>query len=246
MFVFHKINTKWSPRYPKLIPKWSLGNHRPSGHQVATNHRWLPTNQLVTRRPLSYPNAANYVVVTKLFQIDPKLVSKWPQNSNGKVAWKRLIRGYKGKCGQQVVTKRPPFYLTVVTKQSPIDPNLVTKRSPIGHELIGKWPPCGHQLINWSPSDHRVILKKSTSGYQLISKWSKCGHQTAINVVWKQQAIPKWFQSLKWSTSAYKKVTKRPSWNLKVVPKWSQSSQQMIQKWSPSNHQITKQQPNGS
>ena len=80
----------------------------------------------------------------------------------------------------------------------------------------------------------------------LIPKWSKCSHQTAINVVRKQQAIPKWFKSLKWSTSAYKKVTKRPSWNLKVVPKWSQSSQQMIQKWSPSNHQITKRSPSSN
>ena len=169
-------------------------------------------------RPTSFPNAAN-----KLSPNDPKLIPNWSQSghktANGKVAWKRLIRGYKGKGGQQVFTKQPPLYLIVVTKQPPIDPNLVTKRSPIGHKLIGKWPPCGHQLINWSPSDHRVILKKSTSGYQLISKWSKCGHQTAINVVWKQQAIPKWLKSLKWSTSAYKKVTKQPSWNLKVATK---------------------------
>ena len=82
--------------------------------------------------------------------------------------------------------------------------------------------------------------------HKKITKSSQSDLNLAINVVWKQQAIPKWLQSLKWSTSAYKKVTKRPSWNLKVVPKWSPSSQQMIQKWSPSNHQITKRSPSNN
>ena len=123
---------------------------------------------------------------------------------------------------------------------------MVTKKSPSGHKLIGKWPST-HLLVFKRPSSYpKEVNEWLPIDPKLFPKGSKCGHQTAINVVWKQQAIPKWLQSLKWSTSAYKKVTKRPSWNLKVVPKWSPSSQQMIQKWSPSNHQLTKWSPSSN
>ena len=125
---------------------------------------------------------------------------------------------------------------------------MATNWSESGHKLIGKWPqidrkvatkwPSTYQFVKRPPSYLKEVIEWLPIDPKLIPKWSKCGHQRAINVVWKQQAIPKWFQSLKWSTSTYKKVAKRPSWNLKVVPKWSPSSQQMIQKWSPSNHQM--------
>ena len=120
----------------------------------------------------------------------------------------------------------------VVTKGSQTDPKVVTMRLP------SKWSPPTHQFVKRPPIYPEEVNEWLTIDPKSIPKWSICGQQTTIDVVSKQQAIPKWFQSLKWSTSAYKKVTKRPSWNLKVVPKWSPSSQQMIQKRSPSNHQM--------
>ena len=165
-------------------------------------------------------------MVTKGPQIDRKVATKWSYTP-------------------QLVTKRPPLYLTVVTNWSQSGHQEVTKRPQIDRKVATKWPST-HQFVKRPPIYPEEVNEWLTIDPKLIPKWSICGQQTTIDVVWKQQAIPKWFQSLKWSTSAYKKVTKRPSWNLKVVPKWSQSSQQMIQKWSPSNHQITKQQPNGS
>ena len=110
------------------------------------------------------------------------------------------------------------MYLTVVTEQPPIDPKVVTKRSPSGHKLIGIWP-LTHQLVTKRPPSYpKEVNKWLPIDPILIPKWSKCGHQTAINVVWKQQAIPK----------------------------WSPSSQQKIQKWSPSNHQLTKWSPSSN
>ena len=131
-----------------------------------------------------------------------------------------------------------------------------TNWSQSGHQEVTKWPQIDRKVATKWPSTHQFVKRPPiypeevnewlTIDPKLIPKWSICGQQTTIDVVWKQQAIPKWFQSLKWSTSAYKKVTKRPSWNLKVVPKWSPSSQQMIQKWSPSNHQLTKWSPSSN
>ena len=174
---------KWQPSDPSVVTKWSS------------------THQLVTKQPPRYPNTANI-----LSPNDPKLIPNWSisncsqsghktntkQQSGLKAVNKWLKRQRWSTSGHQRVTKRPQLYLTVATKQPPIDPKVVTKRSPSCHKF-GNWP-SAHQLVTKRPPSYpKEVNKWLPIDPKLIQKWSKCGHQTAINVVWKQQAIPKWF-----------------------------------------------------
>ena len=152
---------KWQP----ITDGCQLTNWSPGGHSV------IPT------RPTSC-----HQIIPNSSQIAPKLIPNWSQSghktANGKVAWKRLIRGYKGNvshCGHQAATNWSQFGHQEVTNRPQIDRKVATMWSST-HQLVTKRPPSYPKEVNeWFQCNLKVVPMS-----KMVNKCLQKSHQATI------------------------------------------------------------------